>query len=175
MRSDLFHYYSKGIEDVYNAYASSIKTVLEKDMEGTPYSTITFGLNFSFKYNMNGGFCNLHFMKYQGGTAVGARYTVAQAFGARYKAMDQDVVKEVQRLIGSVAKDIEFEMDDFLKLKEQSQNQKEETPNPQSTPEVSAPSTNSTVNMEKARFCHQCGRAFGESDAFCANCGSRRM
>ena len=84
MRRDVCHFYPIHVIGVYKAYVRAIKEVFDADCSEEPYHTLTFGLKFSFKYNMNGGFCHVHLMPYRGGTAVDIRYTIVQALGAKY-------------------------------------------------------------------------------------------
>ena len=102
------------IEDVYDAYKTVIKNLFKSDASGDPCCSLVFGLSFSFKYNMNGGGCHIHFMPYLDGTAVNIRYTIAQAMGAKYKAHDKDMCTAVSKLLGVDAQDAQINVDEFL-------------------------------------------------------------
>ena len=115
MRRDLFHYFEADVKNIYAAYLKAAKEKFGKDCSATPYHSVSFGLNFSFKYNMNGGACHIHFIPYKSGTAVGLRYTIVQLFGARYEAHDSDMLSYVEREVGTKAKSINIDMAVFLK------------------------------------------------------------
>lgn len=113
MRRDICHYYEKDLKDVYNSYAKAAKDKFGKNCEYHNEYKMSFGLNFTFKYNMNGGACIIHFMPYKTGTAVNVRYTIAQLFGARYKAYDKDLTEFVVSVLGVNPIDIEIDPDVF--------------------------------------------------------------
>jgi len=115
MKRDLFHYFEADVKTVYEAYVKAAKEKFGKDCSATPYHTVSFGLNYSFKYNMNGGACHIHFIPYKTGTAVGLRYTIVQMFGARYEAHDSDMLCYVEKEIGKKATSINIDMEEFLK------------------------------------------------------------
>lgn len=115
MKRDLFHYFEADVKTVYETYVKAAKEKFGKDCSATPYHTVSFGLNYSFKYNMNGGACHIHFIPYKTGTAVGLRYTIVQMFGARYEAHDSDMVNFVEKEIGVRATNITIDMEEFMK------------------------------------------------------------
>ena len=115
MKRDLFHYFEADVKTVYATYVKAAKEKFGKDCSATPYHTVSFGLNYSFKYNMNGGACHIHFIPYKTGTAVGLRYTIVQMFGARYEAHDSDMVNFVEKEIGVRATNITIDMEEFMK------------------------------------------------------------
>ncbi len=172
MRKDICHFYPNQPIDVYDAYLNAIKDKFNKSCEATPYHTITFGLNFSFKYNMNGGVCNVHIIPYNEGTAVDVRYTIMQAMGARYTAHNKDLTECVEKLLGTHAHELDLDIETFL----QNENQvKVAMPTKEAiTIPPQAPVSQSTPLQQSARFCSQCGHRFGESDRFCCNCGNKR-
>ena len=91
MTRDLCYFYPCPLNAVYGAFVQTAAQKLGKDCKQTPMVSISFGLNFSMKYNMNGGACTIHFMPYQNGTAINIRYSVVQLMGARYKKHAQDL------------------------------------------------------------------------------------
>ena len=175
MRSDIGHFYDAPIEDVFLAYKQAIKEKFKKDADSTPYHTLVFGLNFSFKYNMNGGGCHVHFMPSGNGTSVAIRYTIAQAVGANYKAHNRDMTSAVQSILGISAQELDIDMDSFMQQKEsyiascRTQAYAEPAPIPQNT------QINTTQAPQKALFCYKCGSAFNEDDVFCTRCGTKRI
>ena len=94
MRRDIGFYVEADIAQVYKAYLSAaVNPPFERDCRDEPFHTISFGVNYSFKYNMNGGSCNIHLMPYGTGTAVNMRFSIAQLVGARYEAYAEDLNK----------------------------------------------------------------------------------
>lgn len=185
MTHDICHYYPKTIEQVYIAYQRGIKQAFNKDAEGQHPHTLVFGLNFSFKYNMNGGGCHVHFMPYQNGTAVNVHYTIAQAVGAKCKAHDKDLTREVERFLGASASDLHIDTATFAQYKNNAA-----APAAPVAPVVPvapavpvaavahdvpvAPVSPAASAAPKAKFCSNCGAPFGESSLFCSNCGAKR-
>ncbi len=114
MRRDICCMYNKNIREVFNAYMSAIDTVLGKRGEAQPYHTISFGLNMSFRYNINGGSCTVHLMPYSGGTAVDVRYSIAQLAGARYAAHCQELTRGVEEVLGVPSMPVDLDVEIFL-------------------------------------------------------------
>ena len=103
MKRDIFYYYPSPIEAVYEAHTAAIKDVFGKSGDGKAPHTVSFELNFSLKYNMNGGVCRIHLKSYREGTAVRLCYTVAQAVGAKCEAHAGELAKAVGTALNSVA------------------------------------------------------------------------
>lgn len=114
MRRDLFHFYPRPVKDVFSAYQKAANERFGKNCRMEPYHTVSFGLNFSFRYNMNGGACTVHLIPYQNGTAVNVRYTIVQLAGARYGAYDKELTQYVDHILGVPARDIQLNADIFL-------------------------------------------------------------
>jgi len=114
MNKYISHYYEADVKTVYNAYIKAIKDKFNIDCIATPYYTVGFGLKYSFKYNMNGGECNVYFIPYQTGTAVGIHYKILQLLGARYKAHDMEMTKSVENELNILVKDIEINFEEFM-------------------------------------------------------------
>ena len=102
MRRDLVYFYPAPMKLVYDAFYNAANQRFGKDCKADPFKTLQFGLNYSFKYNMNGGSITAHFMPYQNGIAVNLRYTIIQAFGARYQKHAQDYTAYVDGLLNSL-------------------------------------------------------------------------
>ena len=100
MVRDICHYYEADLRSVYNAYAQVATVTFEKKCEYHNEYKMSFGLNFSMRYNMNGGACIIHFMPCQTGTAVNVRFVIAQLVGARYEAYDEELTRHVVALLG---------------------------------------------------------------------------
>jgi hypothetical protein len=71
-------------------------------------------LNFSMKYNMNGGSCTLRFIPYQDGTAVNVRFTLAQGMGARYEAYDRALTQKAAEILGLPPLPLQLNVEAFL-------------------------------------------------------------
>ncbi len=163
MRRDMFFIYDKPVAEVFNAYRQAIKTVFNTDADAAEFHSITFGLNFSFKYNMNGGACHVHFIPYGNGTAVRIRYSIAQLVGARYAAHCKDMVNGADKVLGIESKPAKLDMEQFLK--DESKTVKAEAP-VQRAPEPSGAKTH--------KFCAQCGTKLDISANFCISCGKKQ-
>lgn len=115
MRRDLCHFWQRDVVTVYNAYLKAAKDRFNKDCSATPFHTITIPLNFSFKYNMNGGVCTVHLIPLNGGCAVDSRYSIVQGVGARYEAHDRDLCAFVEAILGVKPQPIRIDIEEFLK------------------------------------------------------------
>ena len=177
MRRDLGFYVEAKIADVYQAYLNAATHApFDRDCKEEPFHTISFGMNFSMRYNMNGGSCNLHFMPCGSGTAVNIRFVVAQLVGARYEAYAQELNKAMQKFLPVIPMPAKFNMDDFTKPENQV------TPGTyrQSIPAapVAAPAMANPAPMPAAqtqfvsRFCTNCGTPLSEGSRFCTQCGA---
>ena len=114
MRRDVCHFYETDVVTVYEAYLAALgNDKFDRDCRKEPYHTLTFGRNFSVKYNFNGGSCIVHFIPYQGGTAVDLRFVLAQAAGARYEKYDRDLTDAVIQILGMPARPLDLDIDVF--------------------------------------------------------------
>ena len=201
MRRDVGFYVEAGIQEVYQAYLNAATNKpFERECKQEPYHTISFGVNYSFKYNMNGGSCSIHFMPYGSGTAVNMRFSIAQAVGARYGRYAEDLNKAMREYLPRPIQEKEFDMDEFLKPQNRvtpASLQNAPTPAPVVTaapvatpvpaPEIAATKFCTGCGAPvppNGRFCTQCGKAVqkccpscnapaAETSLFCANCGTR--
>ena len=166
MRRDICYYYEATVAQVYQGYlAAAGNEQFRRECREEPYHTLTFGLNFSMKYNFNGGSCTIRFIPWQGGTAVNLRFTLAQGAGARYEAYDRDLTAAASIHIGAVAHPTKVPVDYFLDPANQVT---AETP----TPPPVAPSTPAPAPTPGV-FCIKCGRQLPEDAAFCCYCGAK--
>ena len=159
MRRDISFFVLADPISVYNAYLSAATNKpFERDCHKEPYHTISFGVNYSFKYNMNGGSCNIHFMPQGNGTAVNMRFSIAQAFGARYENYAKDLNKAMQKFLPVSIQETEYDMDIFLR------------PENQITPTTSYGVPTPPSNT--AACCTNCGNTIIEGNKFCSKCGT---
>jgi len=193
MRRDICHFFPADVATVYNGYLSALgNNQFGRDCREEPFHTLSFGLNFSMKYNMNGGACIVRFIPYQNGTAVNLRFTVAQIAGARYGAYDNDLTLAVEKVLGIVVQPLKLDVDEFLKPQNKVVAAPEpmyQAPQPASQPvqqptysysaqppvqnynNQSAPAKEETLPQNGT--CFNCGAVVREGSDFCVNCGVR--
>lgn len=182
MRRDICFYFPTDVCSLYNAYlTAATNRPFERDCKREPYHTITFGLNFSMKYNMNGGSCILHFIPWQGGAAVDLRFVVAQLGGARYEKYAKDLTSYAEQALGIRGQMVEINIDYFTAegnkvsvpaapaLKPEVAPQPIVPPAPQPTPQPIA----QPAPAEAPRFCTQCGNRLQPGAVFCSGCGRK--
>lgn len=157
--------------DVFNAFIQAANQKFGKDCRiVTEGKTLSFGLNYSFKYNMNGGSVTVHFMPYQNGTALNLRYSVVQLMGARYKAHARDLTLYTDSVLGAQAQPISIDINEFLAYEKNSP--AVSVPPVQAAPAQPAPVSTAAPEDKK---CPKCGRAVLPSAKFCAGCGQSLM
>lgn len=116
MRRDVCYYFPTDVVSLFDAYAkAAVNPPFERECKFEAYHTINFGLNFSMKYNMNGGACILHFMPLPDGAAVDMRFVIAQAFGARYEAYAEDLTRQVAAILDLQPTPAQIDVELFLK------------------------------------------------------------
>lgn len=166
MRRDICYYYQAPIAQVYQGYLSAAgNDQFRRECREEPYHTLTFGLNFSMKYNFNGGSCVIRFIPWQGGTAVNLRFSLAQAAGARYEWYDRDLTAAASAIIGVVAQPAKVPVDYFLDPAN-----RVAANAPQPTAPAPAPAPKAEV---AGTFCTECGRQLPDDAAFCCYCGTK--
>ncbi len=178
MRRDICHTYDAPVGAVYAAYITAIKTVFKKEAERLDSRTLSFGLNMSFRYNMNGGACTVHFMPHGRGTAVDVRYSIAQLAGARYGAHCDAMTAEVSRLLATPAIPANLDVELFL-AEQQSPTKEVFVPTPEANPKpmveakptVETKTTSYSSAGKLFKFCTGCGLKIDIADRFCVRCG----
>ncbi len=182
MRRDIAFYWEAGTKEVYEAYLRTAqREPFERDCDQKPFYSIGFGVNYSMKYNMNGGACTIHFMPYRSGTAVNLRFSIAQVFGARYERYAQDLNEIVERYLGVRPREIEIDVEEFLRPENQLTPGKliaQETPAfaPMAYQPVAVPSAPQPVVQPAAqgsKVCAGCGNPLNPGANFCTQCGTR--
>jgi hypothetical protein len=161
MRRDLCFFFSRDLQSVFDAYYNAIVASYDKKPTATPYYKISFGLDFSFKYNMNGGSCTVHFLPLQQGTAVDIRYTIVQAFGARYEAHASKLNEDVYKYIGVSPTQCNIPVEEFVNYEKQDSKPK--------CPRCGIPTDKADA------FCRGCGYVLkaGAVNSFCSACGAK--
>ena len=172
MRRDIAHYYERRLEEVYAAYERVAREYFCQQPKLEPLYAMTFGLDYSFRYNMNGGAVTVRFMPYLNGTAVNVRYSIAQLMGARYGAHDRDMTDNVTGLLGSPAYDIDIPVEAFLDPRNQVvYNPQMQQPYPEPAPQPAPAPQPQSQQQTQYHFCPQCGGALNPNDNFCPQCG----
>lgn len=166
MKKEFCHYYPKPVEEIFTAYDRAVKVVFGADAEKAPNKLIEFDLEYSFKYNINGGGCSIRFTESNGGTLVGLSYVIAGAMGARCNACDLDLTEEVEQIVGVQSKNVYEEFDELVR--------RMNTPPPPPRG-YGAGQGNMPHDGGRANFCSRCGKPFAPNDNFCTNCGTPRQ
>lgn len=185
MRRDVCFYFESDVVSVYKAYiAAATNSQFRRECHEQPYHTFSFGVNFSFKYNMNGGSCTLHFMPYGRGTAVDLRFSLAQGAGARYGKYAKDLSNAASSYIGVPYSETNIDIEEFLR-EENKVGASAAAPQPVPAQQVAeqsvaaqpvmaqpiAPQPESTPFVPK--FCANCGAKLLENAKFCVSCGQK--
>ena len=166
MRRDIGFYIAANIEQVYQAYLNAAThKPFERTCSQEPLHTIAFGVNYSFKYNMNGGSCHIHLMPCGNGTAVNIRFSIAQAAGARCEKYAQDLNKAMQVFLPVTPQPATYDVDDFLKPENQVTPATLQKAPAQNTP------VNASANAPATTFCVSCGSKLDPDARFCSHCG----
>lgn len=190
MRRDIGYYIEADVKTVYEAYLkAATNKPFERSCKQEPYHTIAFGVNYSFKYNMNGGACNIHFMPHGSGTAVNIRFSIAQGVGARCEKYAQDLNRAMQAFLPVTPRATAYNMDEFLKPQNMItpatyQQTAAPAPTPTATPvptpapaptpiPTPVPTSNPAPRpaASNAQFCIGCGSQIIPGARFCCACG----
>ena len=167
MRRDIGFYVEADLQQVYAAYLqAATNKPFERTCTQEPYHTISFGVNYSFKYNMNGGACNIHLMPCGSGTAVNMRFSIAQAVGARYERYAEDLNNAMHAILPVAIRPSSYNMDDFIRPENQITPDKLH-PAPAPAPVVASAQTEADI-----RYCVHCGSALTPGGRFCSGCGA---
>ena len=191
MRRDICYFFAADVPSVYNAYLSAATNAkFRRECGQEPYHTLWFGLNFSMKYNMNGGSCNIHFIQYNGGTAVDLRFSVAQLGGARYERYANDLTNDAVAVLGIPGQKFKLDINEFLNETNKITPENVASASSSSTPEPTqqqgytpksklrmSPSMMTSPSPASAssgsNCCSNCGQALSDTDIFCSGCGTK--
>lgn len=177
MKRDVCYFFNTDVQSLYNAYLTAAKNPpFKRDCKEEPFHTITFGLNFSFKYNMNGGACTLHFIPYENGSAIDLRFSIAQATGARYGAYAEYLTEHAGKNLGLKGTKTNIPIETFLdernKVTQSSGFGAPVTPFLPQQPAVT-PVQTQPVAANANTFCGVCGGTLKPGARFCGKCGNR--
>ncbi|MBQ3284672.1 MAG: zinc ribbon domain-containing protein [Ruminococcus sp.] len=171
MRRDLCYFYPIPVQPVFDAFVQAARQKFGKNCKIDAYKMLSFGLDYSFRYNMNGGSLTIHFMPYNNGTAIDMHYTVVQAFGARYQKHADDVLIFVNAALGAQAQPINISINEFLAYETGVPSAPlNAAPQPQ---QVAQPVQQTAQSAPQAKFCMNCGAPIAPNTAFCTNCGKK--
>ncbi len=186
MRRDMGFYVEADVASVYTAYLKALSgDPFRRSCNEQPYHTLSFGLNFSMKYNMNGGSCHIHFMPHGSGTAVNIRFSIAQAAGARYGKYTEVLNNTFMKYLPIAPRPANYNMDDFLRPENQVVASSASrafvasapvtqapvaTPAPASAPVTPPPVATSPT--ASSLFCSNCGNKLDPNARFCTQCGT---
>lgn len=177
MTRDLFYYIEADVATVYNAYLTAAqRPPFERDCHQEPYHTINWGMNFSMKYNMNGGSCILRFMPYGNGTAINIHFIVAQLAGARYERYAEDLNRALVNILPIAPAPIRLNADDFQRPENRitPANVRPAAPAPIAAPIAApAPAPVAAPTPVAKNFCTNCGNKIIPNAKFCAYCGTK--
>lgn len=193
MRRDVCYFFPVDVVSLYNAYLTAAKNPpFERSCREEPYHTFSFGISSSFKYNINGGSCTLHFIPYQSGAAVDLRFTLAQLLGARYGKYAEELTNRAAAILRIAPQQVNINIDEFLRPENKVATGTNPQPfatsaptsvNPQPTvPVYTRQPVQTAEPTEQSRIlrsssivnlsCGRCGHHNEPGSAFCAKCGS---
>ncbi len=202
MRRDICYFFPASVDRVYNAYLTAATNArFRRECTQEPYHTIGFGLNFSMKYNMNGGACTIRFIPHMNGCAVNLRFSIAQLAGARYEKYAIDLTNDAAAVLGVPSQNIKIDVNAFLapenRVTAASQPAPAGQPMNNAPQQNFAPQAQPMMNAQQAPFapqpapapapmpapqpaceqksgiiCTTCGNTLNERDKFCAKCGT---
>lgn len=178
MRRDVCYIVDADVKSVYEAYLKAAQNPpFERTCKQEPYHTFNFGVNYSWKYNMNGGSCILHFIPYEGGTAVDLRFSLAQAAGGKCEQYAQDLTERVIPILGKTPRRGNVDINKFLDIGNKVYAQAPAAPQAApvapapAAPGIRCPNCGKTVAADSA-FCSGCGTKLKRPGGFCTKCGN---
>lgn len=183
MRRDICYFFPAVVDRVYNAYLTAATNArFRRDCKQEPFHTISFGLNFSMKYNMNGGACTVRFIPHMNGTAVNLRFSIAQLAGARYEKYAIDLTNDAAAVLGVPSQKIKIDVNAFLAPENKVVAAGQPAPAPVAAPQpVTTPVSGIVCSNcqnplgERDKFCGKCGTPAPKKKKFCPNCGTEAV
>lgn len=193
MRRDICYFFPVSVDRVYNAYLTAATNArFRRECNQEPYHTLGFGLNFSMKYNMNGGACTIRFIPHMNGTAINLRFSIAQLAGARYEKYAIDLTNEAAAVLGVPSQNIKIDVNAFLSPENKviAAGQPAPQGQPMNAPQQNFAPQGQPMNAQQVPFvpqpapapaepqpasgivCTNCNNPLGERDKFCGKCGT---
>ena len=192
MRRDVTYFFRADVKAVYQAYLTAAQNKpFERSCTQEPYYCFRFGLNFSMKYNMNGGSCTLRFIPYMDGGAVNIRFTIAQGVGARCEAYAKALTEKAVAVLNLPAQPLELDVEKFLEESNWVTPDRCPPPAPPKpvfqspvpptppapverpmTPPPMPPQPTPPIQGEPVGCCQSCGEALLPEAKFCFRCGT---
>lgn len=173
MRKDLVYFYPAPLKNVYDAFYNAANQKFGKSCKADPFKTLSFGLDYSFRYNMNGGSLTAHFMPYQNGTAVNLRYTMVQSLGGKYKKHAQDYTQYIDGLLRVNGTVIQLDLQYFTDYEQRTPSGVLPQPMQQTMPPQQAPVQQPSQQIPRGKFCTKCGAPTSPDALFCTKCGNK--
>ncbi len=175
MRRDICYFFPVSVETLFNAYLTAAKNPpFERGCKEEPFHTFSFGLNFSVKYNMNGGSCTVRFIPCEGGSAVNLRFTIAQALGARYEKYAEDLTSYAERILNVNGQRSGIDVEEFVKPENKIYSASSASqPVFQSAPQPAPQQASQAAPAKSGGFCPECGTSVMENASFCSECGTK--
>ena len=186
MTRDVCYYFEKSYVEVYNAFLCAAREKFGRDCKQEEGKILSFGLNFSFRYNMNGGALRIFFMPYATCTAVNLHYIIAQLCGARYGAHAKALVSYVESILNVKGVETRLNVNAFLAYTPATGVAMPADKTAVSAKQRICPKCRRSISMDssfcqycgenltQARFCVNCGKPYQEGDRFCTGCGTKR-
>lgn len=171
MRQDVCYVVDADVKSVYAAYLKAAQNPpFERSCKQEPFHTISFGVNYSMKYNMNGGSCTLHFIPHGNGTAINLRFSLAQAFGAKCEKYAQYLTDHAAVILGKTPRMGRVDINQFLNDRNKVYEHPPVASQPAATPVAPAPAP---APAAPGIQCSNCGKIVAADAAFCSGCGTK--
>lgn len=170
MRRDVCYYFETDSKTLYDTYLTAAKNPpFGRTCDEKPYHTFSFGLNYSFKYNMNGGACTLRFIPMKTGAAVNLRFSIAQLAGARYESYADYLTEHAEKILHLRAQRCNINVDEFMKA-DSLVFSSSAAPSPVTAQPTAQLQAAPAASCEQ--YCSACGNKVPAGDAFCKFCGA---
>lgn len=174
MRRDICFIFPVDISRLYNAYVTvATNSRFRRECRQEPYHTLSFGLNFSMKYNFNGGSCTIRFIPVEGGSAVNLRFSLAQLAGGRYEKYARDLTDEVIALLGVTPVCADIDINAFLSPQNRVVAGSHTAYSTPSSACQQSPTPSPSPNPYGGKFCTRCGQQLPPEALFCSSCGNK--
>lgn len=167
MRRDVCYVVDADVKSVYAAYLKAAQNPpFERSCKQEPFHTFSFGVNYSMKYNMNGGSCTLHFIPHGNGTAIDLRFTLAQAFGAKCEMYAQYLTDHAAAILGKTPRIGQVDINEFMNDRNKVYEHAPVAPQVAAAPVAPAPAASGIQ-------CPNCGKTVAADSVFCSGCGTK--
>lgn len=169
MKKNVCFYIEGDVKLIHNAYINAASSrIFNRICKQEPFYKISFNLEFSFEYNINGGTCEIHLMPYGTGTAVLMHFSIMQLVGAQCESYANDLNRVMQSFLPVSIFSAAYAMEDFMNPMNQVR------PQPVIRSAQSAQPLSQSVQEQKSNgnLCSKCGNTLEKGSRFCDRCGS---